>query len=87
MKQQLTISNYSPLRYYYMCRNQTFIETRYAATQDGFIYTSLYRVFNMVKKVIKIIIVDKNQMFLKLYATLKGTLDGFQGKLERRWRY
>jgi rhamnosyltransferase len=87
VKRQVTISNYSPLRYYYICRNQTFIETHYAATQNNLVRTMLYRLFNMIKKFIKIIVFDNNQIFLKLYATLKRTFDRFQGKLEKRWRY
>jgi rhamnosyltransferase len=87
VKKQVTISNYSPLRYYYICRNQTFVETRYASTQNHLTLAILYRSLNMIKKLIKIIIFDNNQMFLKIYATFKGTLDGFQGNLENRWRY
>lgn len=81
LRRQLTLSNYSPLRYYYICRNQIFIETRYAATKKTLVFTTLYRFFNMIKKVIKIILFEKNQILLKIYATLKGTLHGFQGKL------
>lgn len=85
VKRQITISNYSPLRYYYICRNQTFIETRYAATQNKLVRTILYRSLNMIKKFIKIIIFDKNKMLLKLYATLKGTYDGFIERLGKTW--
>ncbi|MGK7933876.1 MAG: glycosyltransferase family 2 protein [Microcystaceae cyanobacterium] len=85
IKKQLTVSQYSPLRYYYICRNQTFIETRYAATQNNLTYAILSRLLNMLKKVIKIIVFDQNQMSLKLYATVKGTMDGLQGNLDKRW--
>jgi rhamnosyltransferase len=83
INKQLTVSQYSPLRYYYICRNQTFIETRYASTQNKFTHALLSRLSNMIKKVIKIIIFDQNQMFLKVYATVKGTIDGLLRNLEK----
>lgn len=85
LKKQLTISSYSSLRYYYISRNQTFMETRYAFIQQSGIITVIYRLINMNKKLLKIVLFEKNQVLLKLYATIIGTIQGLQGNLNKRW--
>ena len=78
---ELTISNYSPLRYYYICRNHTFIETRYALINEQLTLSVIHRILILIKKIIKIILYDKNNRVLKIFACLRGTYDGFTGKL------
>jgi rhamnosyltransferase len=76
---------YSPLRYYYMCRNHTFIEG-YLAKSSGHYFSSVsYRVKLLVKKIAKILAYESDQKLLKTWACLRGTCDGFIGQLGKTW--
>jgi rhamnosyltransferase len=76
---------YSPLRYYYMNRNHTYIETRLS---DNSYYKSLsylHRIKSLIKKIGKIIIYEPDQKLLKLWASCLGFYHGIIGKLGKTW--
>jgi len=80
-----TIYNYSALRCYYMFRNHTFVETRLALKSGYILISIIYRLKGLTRIIIKIIIYEKQSMFIKIWACIKGTLDGFMGKLGKNW--
>lgn len=78
------IQKYSALRYYYICRNHTYLETRYA--QGWYRLTSgLYRVRYLSHKTILILLYERKEKLLKIWACLLGTYHGLQGKLGNNW--
>ncbi len=82
-KREITVYDYSPLRYYYMCRNHTYVETRLS---QKYLIRSIIRRFEFLFIIsTKIFLFESNQKFLKIWACLKGTLDGFIGKLGKTW--
>ncbi|WP_019502760.1 glycosyltransferase family 2 protein [Pseudanabaena sp. PCC 6802] len=83
---QIPIYTYSPLRYYYTCRNHTFIETRLSLQQRYLYMSILFRVRTLVRKVIKIVFFEDDLKFLKIWACMRGTYDGFLGNIEKNWR-
>lgn len=85
LNQKLTISCYSPLRYYYICRNHTYIETRLVGKSGYLYYSILFRLSSLMTKLIKIIFFESDQKLLKIWACFKGTYDGFRGKLGKTW--
>lgn len=82
----LTTRLYSPLRYYYICRNHTFIEIHYAKLRNQIYRAIIYRIFMILKTLTKIYIYDRSYIFLKTKACLYGTCDGFRGKLGKTWQ-
>jgi rhamnosyltransferase len=76
---------YSPLRYYYMCRNHTFIEGYLAKTSGYYFSFIVYRFKSLIRKVSKILVYESDQKFLKTWACLQGTYDGFTRKLGKNW--
>ncbi len=82
--QELIFQQYSPLRHYYICRNHTYLETRFA--QNFYKLTStLKRLKYMIYTIIKIVLYDQEQTLIKIYACLLGTFHGFIGKLGKIW--
>lgn len=82
--QELIFQQYSALRYYYICRNHTYLETRFA--QNFYKLTStLKRLKYMIYTIIKIMLYDRDQTLIKIYACLLGTFHGFIGKLGKLW--
>ncbi|MGB5967998.1 MAG: glycosyltransferase family 2 protein [Spirulinaceae cyanobacterium] len=79
-----TIHQYSALRRYYICRNHTYLETRYAQGWHRIIST-LERLKFMLKQIIAILIYDPEQTLTKVWACLIGTYDGLIGKLGKTW--
>lgn len=76
---------YSALRYYYMCRNHTYIETR-LSKQNNYLHISIiYRIYSLIKKIAKVILYEQEQKILKVWACIRGTCDGFIGKLGKAW--
>ena len=76
---------YSALRYYYMCRNHTYIETR-LSKQNNYLHISIiYRIYSLIKKIAKVILYEQEQKILKVWACIRGTCDGFIGKLGKTW--
>lgn len=82
--QELIFQQYSALRHYYICRNHTYLETRFA--QNFYKLTSsLKRLKYMIYTIIKIVVYDQEQTLIKIYACLLGTFHGFIGKLGKIW--
>lgn len=75
---------YSALRHYYICRNHTYLATRYAKMWYK-ITSILRRIKYMIHHIILILLHESEQKSLKIWACLKGTFDGFQGKLGKNW--
>jgi rhamnosyltransferase len=76
---------YSPLRYYYMCRNHTFIEGYLAKLSGNYFSSVIFRIKSLIKKIAKILAYESDQKMLKTWACLRGTCDGFIGKLGKTW--
>ncbi|MBE9215520.1 glycosyltransferase family 2 protein [Plectonema cf. radiosum LEGE 06105] len=75
---------YSALRHYYICRNHTYLTTRYA--KGWYRVTScLRRIKYLIHTIILILFHESEQRSLKIWASIKGTVDGFQGKLGKNW--
>jgi rhamnosyltransferase len=77
--------NCSPLRYYYRCRNNTFVERSLAMENKLLIMFSIYRIKIMINLVIKILLLENLSRRLKIWACLRGTYDGFRGNLGKTW--
>ncbi|PLZ13567.1 glycosyl transferase family 2 [Fischerella thermalis WC245] len=74
----------SPSRYYYACRNHTFLETRLVAKIK--LYRSIaYRIKFLIMMMQRIIRYEADLVLLKLWACIVGTFDGFRGKLGKTW--
>jgi rhamnosyltransferase len=84
-KRNVTIYNYIPLRYYYMCRNHTFLETRLAFKKKHILKSLKRRLEFLVIMLAKIVLYEKNSKLLKIWACIKGTTDGLTGKLGKTW--
>ena len=85
LQRELTIHNYSALRHYYICRNHTYLETRYA--QGWYRLTSsLRRIKYAVYTIVKIIFYENESQSNKIWACLLGTYHGFIGKLGKLWQ-
>ena len=77
--------SYSPLRYYYSCRNTTYLAIYYAKGFYKFT-ASLHRLKTMVLKMIAIAFFEKEKKIEKIYACLLGTYHGFIKKLGKTWQ-
>ncbi|RAM51851.1 MAG: glycosyltransferase family 2 protein [Hapalosiphonaceae cyanobacterium JJU2] len=74
----------SPSRYYYACRNHTFFETR--IVQKEFLHRSIaYRIKILLTMMERIIRYEPDSIFIKLWACIVGTFDGFRGRLGKTW--
>lgn len=69
-----------PSRYYYACRNHTFLETR-NSNKRKLLSSIVYRIKSLIHMLTRIIRYEPDLVWLKLYACILGTLDGFCGKL------
>lgn len=76
---------YSPLRYFYVHRNHTYLETRLAKNRLFFMIGAFYRLFKCFRKTFVILLFEDSEKFLKIYACIKGTVDGLLGKLGKTW--
>lgn len=75
---------YSPLRYYYICRNQTYLELRHAT--GGYRLTCfLHRINYLALTICKILVLDPESKAHKINACLTGTYHGLIGKLGKCW--
>jgi len=79
------VYTYTPLRYYYTCRNHTYIESRLAWKSGYILRCIIFRVVSFTKKSIKIILYEYHYKPLKIWACFRGTLDGFLGQLGKTW--
>ncbi|TAE57886.1 MAG: glycosyltransferase family 2 protein [Nostocales cyanobacterium] len=81
---EMYIQEYSALRYYYMCRNHTYLETRFS--QKIYRVTSLMRRFkSMLAKIFFILLYDSQSKKLKIWACILGIYHGLIGKLGKIW--
>ncbi len=78
------IQQYSALRHYYICRNLTYLETRFS--QGYYRFTSLVqRLKYMFVNIFWIMLYDVDDKQLKIWACLLGTCHGLIGKLGKIW--
>lgn len=75
---------YSPLRYYYICRNHTYLELRHAQGWHWFT-CSLRRMKFLLMTLLKILAFDTGSKWQKAIACIIGTYHGFLGKLGKTW--
>ncbi|MTJ11524.1 glycosyltransferase [Anabaena sp. UHCC 0187] len=84
LNQYRYIQEYSALRYYYICRNHTYLETRFS--QGYYRLTSLMRrIKYMLVKILLIMLYDLEDKHLKIWACLLGTYHGLIGNLTEKW--
>jgi rhamnosyltransferase len=84
-ERNVTIYNYPPLRYYYMSRNHTFIEMELAKKENALLQSIAARIKFVLITIAKFIFYERQFLGLKCWACLKGTYDGFTGKLGKTW--
>ena len=77
--------SYSPMRYYYSCRNTTYLAIHYAKRFYKFT-ASLHRFKTMFFKMIAIAFFEKEKKIEKIYACLFGTYHGLINKLGKTWQ-
>jgi rhamnosyltransferase len=81
------VYSYSELRYYYMIRNHTWLELRLSKTFYFKIACIIHRFVKFSKACIKILFYESPSKSIKIYACIRGLLDGFTNSLEKRWIY
>ncbi len=76
---------YSPLRYYYICRNHTYLEFKHS---HGWyrLSCSLRRIKFLLLTLLKILAFDTGNKGEKAIAGIIGTYHGFVGKLGKTWQ-
>ena len=78
------LQQYSALRHYYICRNHTYLETRYS--QRFYRFTSFTRrIKYLLSSLFWVVIYDPESKYIKIWGCLLGTYHGFQGKLGKTW--
>ncbi|MEH1894344.1 MAG: glycosyltransferase family 2 protein [Nostoc sp.] len=83
-QREMIVQQYSGLRNYYINRNHTYLETRYA--QGLYRLTSCARrIKYLLRRIVTILLYDPEEKTLKVWACLLGTFHGFQGKLGKTW--
>ncbi|MBW4601982.1 MAG: glycosyltransferase family 2 protein [Calothrix sp. FI2-JRJ7] len=76
------IHKYSALRHYYICRNHTYLDIKYA--QGWYRLLSLkHRIKYAIWTVTKIVLFDAEQKPLKVWACLVGTYQGLINQLDK----
>jgi rhamnosyltransferase len=78
------VYQYPALRHYYICRNHTYLETRFS--QRFYRFTSwIRRIKSLFTRIFWITLYDRDDKYLKVWACLLGTYHGFIGKLGKLW--
>lgn len=78
------IHNYSPLRYYYIFRNHTYLDIHYS--QGWYRLINYWRRVNYSSRTIVLIVLCiPEDKALKILACLLGLIHGFTGKLGKTW--
>lgn len=78
------IQNYSPLRYYYIFRNHTYLDLHYS--QGWYRLINYWRRVNYsIRTITLIVLCIPEHKALKVWACLLGLIHGFQGKLGKTW--
>ncbi|QUS59310.1 glycosyltransferase [Synechocystis sp. PCC 7339] len=85
LNQNHPIYIYSSLRYYYINRNHTYIETRLSNNPYYKTLSYLHRLQSLIKKIGKIIIYEPDQKLIKIWASCLGFYHGLIGKLGKTW--
>ncbi|PSB34653.1 glycosyltransferase family 2 protein [Stenomitos frigidus] len=75
---------YSPLRYYYICRNHTYLELRHSNGSYR-LTCCLRRMKFLLLTLLKILAFDSDAKPQKAIACIIGTYHGFLGKLGKTW--
>lgn len=84
-QRELSRQKYSALRHYYICRNHTYLATRYA--QGWYRITScLRRIKYLISTISLILLYDSEDKSLKVWGCLLGTFHGFHGTLGKIWQ-
>jgi len=78
----LFTNNYSPLRRYYICRNHTYILTKYADF-SVILLVILSRLKYLIKSSLKILVFEDNKIN-KIMSGVEGTIDGFTQRLGKK---
>ncbi|ANV83286.1 hypothetical protein AWQ21_02145 [Picosynechococcus sp. PCC 7003] len=84
-KELIPVYSYSVMRYYYMFRNHTFIQTRLSRQYNSLHLSVAHRIQSLIKIIARIMLYEPNEKFAKLWACYRGTFDGFLGKLGKTW--
>ncbi|WP_310482834.1 glycosyltransferase [Chamaesiphon sp. VAR_48_metabat_403] len=77
---KFVFQSYSPLRYYYACRNTTYLAMYYAKGLYK-VTASLHRIKTTILKVIAIILFERSNKKNSVFACFIGTFDGFTNKM------
>lgn len=78
------VYNYSALRHYYICRNHTYLDTRYA--QGWYrLKSCLWRIKFLMHALVFMWLYDPKDKPKKTWAGLIGTFHGLIGKLDKTW--
>ncbi|HYW18968.1 MAG TPA: glycosyltransferase family 2 protein [Nodularia sp. (in: cyanobacteria)] len=83
-KQEVFTYTCSPLRYYYSCRNHTFLETR-LSTKLMLSQSVIHRLNILRHHLTHIFSYEPDFTLLKAWACMSGTLEGFIGRLGKTW--
>ncbi|NEQ34484.1 MAG: glycosyltransferase [Leptolyngbya sp. SIO4C5] len=78
------LQRYSALRYYYICRNHTYLE--FKNSQGFYKLTCIYRRLKVLSiKALSILLVEHDKKLIKVWACFCGTYYGFRGDLNRQF--
>ncbi|MDZ8183315.1 MAG: glycosyltransferase family 2 protein [Nostoc sp. ChiSLP02] len=84
LHRKIIFHKYSGLRHYYINRNHTYLETRYA--QGLYRLTSCARrIKYLLRSIVTIFLYEPEEKSLKIWACFLGIFHGFQGKLGKTW--
>ncbi|BAY42646.1 glycosyl transferase family protein [Scytonema sp. HK-05] len=85
LNKEIFVHKYSALRHYYICRNHTYLSTRYA--KGWYKLTScLRRLKFLIRTLAFILMYDSEERVIKIWACLLGTFYGLKGKLGKTWQ-
>ncbi|MGB3672093.1 MAG: glycosyltransferase [Phormidesmis sp.] len=76
---------YSALRYYYICRNHTYLELKFSQGLHRKITCGLRRIRFLAGRVARLAVGATEHKFQKMYACLRGTYYGFLGDLDQQF--
>lgn len=83
-KKVITINNYSRLRYFYISRNHTYVETRLCRTRIFWLRSIIYRLRCLVIFSVKIIFYERENVSSKIWSCFSGTYHGLIGNLSKK---
>ncbi|MEM6451649.1 MAG: glycosyltransferase family 2 protein [Cyanobacteria bacterium P01_D01_bin.105] len=78
----LYFQEYSAFRYYYICRNHTYLEMKFS--RGGYRLTcGLKRLYFLIGRMVRLAIAAKEKKAQKMYACVRGTIDGLLGSIDQ----